>query len=123
MPRRPDQNHYSHKVNILVLPVDENEVRNAPPSRQAEDKARAAREAKLMALAMQEKERRKNQDPCETARGPFRKTETPSRARTSQQLIERLTLLNGSRWRKGLTVGWRQSGSVTLRQPMRCAPS
>ena len=77
MPRRPDQNHYSHKVNILVLPVDENEVRNAPPSRQAEDKARAAREAKLMALAMQEKERRKNQDPCETARGPFRKTETP----------------------------------------------
>ena len=31
-----------------------------------------------MALAMQEKERRKNQDPCETARGPFRKTtETP----------------------------------------------
>ena len=77
MPRRPDQNHYSHKVNILVLPVDENEVRNAPPSRQAEDKARAAREAKLMALAMQEKERRKNQDPCETARGPFRQTKTP----------------------------------------------
>ena len=77
MPRRPDQNHYSHKVNILVLPVDENEVRNAPPSRQAEDKARAAREAKLMALAMQERDRRKNQDPCETARGPFRKTETP----------------------------------------------
>ena len=77
MPRRPDQNHYSHKVNILVLPVDENEVRNVPPSRQAEDKARTAREAKLMALAMQEKERRKNQDPCETARGPFHKTETP----------------------------------------------
>ena len=50
MPRRPDQNHYSHKVNILVLPVDENEVRNVPPSRQAEDKARAAREAKLYRL-------------------------------------------------------------------------
>ena len=78
MPRRPDQNVYSHAVNILTLPVDENEVRNVPPSRQAEDKARATREGKLIALAMQEKERRKHQDPCKTAKGPLRKTETPS---------------------------------------------
>ena len=78
MPRRADQNVYSHAVNILTLPVDENEVvRNVPPSRQAEDKTRATREGKLVALAMQEKERRKHQDPCKTAKGPPRKTETP----------------------------------------------
>ena len=77
MPRRADQNCYSHAVNILTLPADENEVRNVPPSRQAEDKARLTREGKLLALAMQEKERRKHQDPCKTAKGPLRKTETP----------------------------------------------
>ena len=78
MPRRSDQNVYSHAVNILTLPVDENEVvRNVPPSRQAEDKARATREGKLVALAMQEKERRKHQDPCKTAKGPSPKMETP----------------------------------------------
>ena len=75
MPRRADQNVYSHAVNILTL--NENEVRNVPPSRQADDKARAMHERKLGALALQEKERRKHQDPCKTARALPRKTETP----------------------------------------------
>ena len=71
----PRPTYYSHAVNILNL--ENEEVKNIPVSRQADGNARGARERKLIALALQEKERRKHQDPCKTSEGPPRRKETP----------------------------------------------